>query len=310
MADSIMTVQGPVDPGSLGIVLPHEHVMSIFGGEPAAIPRYDEGRLQTVAAAYLGHLRRLGCGTLFECTTAYFGRAPALLARIAGVSGLHIVTNTGYYAAAQDRYVPEHAFRESAEQIAARWVAEWKDGIEGTGIRPGFIKTAVDGGPFSGIDRKLVRAALLTHVATGLTIQTHVGDNPAVVAEILGMLASEGVSPEAWIWVHAHAVGQADSLREAAEAGAWISLDGLGPRSASHILDILRALRRWGRLDRALLSHDGEAMDRAGGSRQLHYLLTDFVPRLGQSGFCREEIRQITSGNPARAFAVRVRAGR
>jgi predicted metal-dependent phosphotriesterase family hydrolase len=302
MRKEVMTVLGPVDPGSLGLLLPHEHVMSTFGLPAAPVASYDEARLLPAATGYLRHLKELGCGAVADCTTAYFGRDPSLLARISEASGVAILTNTGYYAAAGDRYVPEHAFKESAAQIAARWTAEWRDGIGGTGIRPGFIKTAVDEGPLSDIDRKLVRAAILTHMETGLTVQTHVGDNPAVVDEILGMLGGEGISPEAWIWVHAHAVREASGLRRAAEAGAWISLDGLGEDTAAHILGLLQALRDWGLLGRALVSHDGEAFDPSGGSRQFHVLLTSFIPLMERSGFDRGEIEQVTVRNPAQAF--------
>ena len=97
---------------------------------------------------YLKHLKSLGCQTIADCTAAYFGRQPSLLKSLSEESGIHILTNTGYYGAADDRYVPEHAFRETAGQLANRWIKEWEDGIDDTGIRPGFIKLAVDGGPF------------------------------------------------------------------------------------------------------------------------------------------------------------------
>ena len=60
-----------------------------------------------------------------------------LLRRLSEATGLHILTNTGYYGAANDIAIPKHAYDETAAQIAARWTAEARDGIEGTGIRPG-----------------------------------------------------------------------------------------------------------------------------------------------------------------------------
>jgi phosphotriesterase-related protein len=124
------------------------------------------------------------------------------------------------------------------------------------------------------------------------------------------MLRGEGVAPDAWIWVHAHAVPEAAALRRAAEAGAWISLDGLGEGTAAHILGLLLRLREWGLLGRALVSHDGEAMDSNGGSRQFHELMTSFIPLMERSGFGRSEVEQVTVRNPAQAFAVGVRARR
>ncbi len=78
---------------------------------------------------------------------------------------MNIITNTGYYGAAGDKYIPKHAYSESAEELASRWINEWKNGIGSTGIKPGFIKIGVDDGPLSDIDKKLVEAAALTHLA-------------------------------------------------------------------------------------------------------------------------------------------------
>src|SRR5207302_7308011 len=99
-------------------------------------------------------------------TPAFIGRDPRVLAELSRRTGIHVLTNTGYYGAANDKFVPPHAFAESAEVLAARWIAEWHDGIDGTGVRPGFVKIGVDpaaGEPprLSGIDAKLGRAAAL-----------------------------------------------------------------------------------------------------------------------------------------------------
>jgi phosphotriesterase-related protein len=117
-------------------------------------------------------------------------------------SGLRLVTNTGYYGAADDRFVPAHAYAETADQLAARWIAEAREGIEGTGIRPGFLKIGVDRGTLSAIDRKLIVAAARCHRATGLTIAVHTGDGAAAL-DILATLKAERVAPSAYVWVHA-----------------------------------------------------------------------------------------------------------
>jgi predicted metal-dependent phosphotriesterase family hydrolase len=61
--------------------------------------------------------------------------------------------------------------------ILTTWLGEWTNGIDKTGIRPGFIKLAVDGGGLSKIDRKLIRAAAQTHLSSGLAIAVHTGEN-------------------------------------------------------------------------------------------------------------------------------------
>src|SRR5258707_2664095 len=77
-------------------------------------------------------LKARGARTFVDCTPAWLGRDPNLLVRLSEASGLHIVTNTGYYGAAQDKYLPAHAFEESAEALAARWTSEWRGRILST----------------------------------------------------------------------------------------------------------------------------------------------------------------------------------
>ena len=142
----------------------------------------------------LKRLRAVGCQALVECTPAYLGRDPILLKRLADASEVTILTNTGYYGARQGKFLPAHAFKEWADQLAARWLNDWRAGIEGTGIRPGFIKIGVDGGPLTDVNRKLVQAAARTHLQSGLTIAAHTGDGQAAL-EQLEILAQEGVEP-------------------------------------------------------------------------------------------------------------------
>jgi len=172
-------------------------------------------------------VRGMGLSTVADCTAAYFGRDPKLLKMLSDSTGIHLLTNTRYYAAAKDRYVPKSAYGETPDQIADRWVAKFEFGIEGTGIRPGFIKIGIDGEPLSEIDAKIVRAAAITHRRTGLTIAAHTGNNPIAVSEQIRILGEEGVHASAWIWVHAQNLESPLDLMSAAEAGAWIEIDGI-----------------------------------------------------------------------------------
>ena len=305
----IMTVNGPIDPHQAGLVLPHEHVMSTFGETPARYPYYNQEKLLAAVIPYLQRIGEYGCQTLVDCTATHFGRHPELLREISKQSGLHILTNTGYYGAADDRYIPLGAYDEDENQIAARWRREWVYGIDDTGVRPGFIKTAVDDGPLSKIDRKLIQAAARAHLQNGLAIQTHVGDNWAVVQDIFEILKAEGVHPSAWIWTHAHSVQETDPLEQAAQQGAWLSLDGINAENGAHIRSLLIYLKERGYLPQVLLSHDGDSYFDGGAFRPYHYLFTDFRPQLEAAGFTQDEIQLLTVVNPQRAFTLGVRWG-
>src|SRR6267142_786931 len=217
--------------------------------------RYDADEAFRVVLPHLLALKARGARTFVDCTPAWLGRDPALLVRLSEASGLHIVTNTGYYGAAEDKYLPAHAFEESAEKLAERWTAEWRDGIEGTGVRPGFIKTGVDPGPLSAIDRKLIVAASLCHRQTGLRIHCHTGDGRAAM-DILSVLDAQRISPAAFVWVHAQNEKDRALHLRAARAGAWIELDGVAEDSLDAHVSAVVDLARAGQLGRVLLSQD------------------------------------------------------
>src|SRR5262245_49921372 len=170
----VMSVLGPIDPDKMGTTLSHEHVLVDFiGAAKVSRDRYNPDEAFAAALPHVQRVQALGCQTLVECTPAYLGRDPALLQRLALATKLHILTNTGYYGAAQNKFLPAHAFTDTADQLAARWFHDWREGIEETGVRPGFIKIGVDAGKISERHRKLVRAAERPDMATGLTNAEH-----------------------------------------------------------------------------------------------------------------------------------------
>jgi predicted metal-dependent phosphotriesterase family hydrolase len=308
---TIHTVRGPVDVGEMGVTLVHEHVLVDFAGaERVSRSRYDAGEAFRVILPHLQELRERGCRTLLECTPAYLGRDPLLLRRLSEASRLHIVTNTGYYGAASDSAVPKHAYAESARQLAARWTAELRGGIEGTGIRPGFVKIGVDPGPLSDIDRKLVEAGALCHLDTGLTLAVHTGDGAAAL-QIVSVLTRAGVSPEAYVWVHSQNERDLATRSWAARQGTWIELDGVGPTSLdAHVEGVVDLFRR-DQLDRVLVSHDAgwyHVGEPGGGGYRPHTFVFDtFVPALRARGLGEADVRRLLVANPARAFAIRPR---
>jgi len=312
IAHEVLTVGGPVAADRLAVTLPHEHVLVDFiGADKVSRERYEPNEVFEVVLPHLKRASELGCRTLVECTPAYLGRDPSLLKRLSEASGLQIVTNTGYYGAGRGKFLPAHALTETSEQLAARWIEEWRNGIEGTGVRPGFVKIGVDAGPLSTMGRKLVQAAARTHRATGLTIASHTGDGTAALEE-LALLSEEGLDTSAFIWVHAQNESNSAVHARAAQRGAWLSFDGVSPRTIERHVGAVRAMKERGMLARVLISHDagwyhvGEP--RGGTFRPFETLFTQFIPALQGAGVSDAEIGQMTIINPREAFAIRVRA--
>lgn len=306
---TIQTVLGPIPAAAFGFALPHEHVMCDFVGADKTGP--SRWNVDEVAAAILPNLLQLkarGVTGFVDCSPAYLGRDPRVLQKLAQQTGLHIVTNTGYYGGANNKFVPKHAYEESAAGLAARWVGEWKNGIENTGVKPGFIKIGVDevspaDKRLSDIDAKLVRAAARASRETNLSVTCHTGGGPAGLAAAR-LFAGEKGDPARFIVAHSDGHGHAIN-RQVAELGSWVSFDGIGSRSPDEHLQIVLPL-----LDphagRVLLSMDkgwwwvGEP--KGGKIQDYNYLSDTFLPALRKAGVRETMIRRLTVENPARAF--------
>ena len=300
----VETVLGPVDPGKLGTTLIHEHVLVDFIGADQASPsRYDADEVFAAALPKLKDLYATGCRTLVECTPAFLGRDPLLLRRLSKASGLHIVTNTGYYGANKDRHVPKFAWSETADALARRWMTEYRQGIDG--IKPGFMKIGVDAGPLSEIDGKLISAGCLCHKSTGLRLHVHTGNGEAALG-ILELMGKHDVPAKAYVWVHAQSEKSRSVHVQAAKAGAWLEFDGINPKRLDDHVNAVVELIELGYLRQLLVSHDSgwyRVGEPGGGQFNGYtYLFEAFLPQLRQRGVTDAQIRTLLTENPARAL--------
>lgn len=317
----VMTVTGPIRPADLGRTLMHEHIVVDFIGAAKATPaRVDAELAFQTALPHLRKLRERGVRSLVECTPRHIGRSVALLRRLSEASGLQILTNTGWYAAVDHKFLPPEAASDSASRIAETWLKEWRNGIDGTGIRPGFLKLGTGNGPLPQIDAKLVRAAAEVHRRTGATLFIHTGDGAAALDEIR-LLREEGVAPAALIWVHA--MNDPGPVQiEAARLGAWVSLDGysLAPQNVLRFPRFLEAHRVAGTLNRVLLSHDdgwavegngprgsGFGLFGNGNTAPFESLFTRLLPDLRAKGFSEADLDLLLVANPREALTPRRR---
>jgi phosphotriesterase-related protein len=305
--DTFQTVNGPIPISDIGFTLSHEHIMSNFGKDISETSEYDETALLNQVIPYLKKIKSLGVDTIFDCTTAYFGRRVDLLQTIGDSTGLQIVTNTGFYGAVDDRYVPEMAYNSTPEEISELWIDKFENGIDGTNIKPGFIKLAFDDGTPSEIDKTLFKAGILTHLETGMTLAVHTGNNPEAVETQLNLLQQYGVSPEAWIWTHAHTSDNLDLLVEIAQKGGWISLDRVNASNIQSTVDWLERFKSENLLHKVLLSHDGNGFPGGGEIRPFEAIMNNLIPALQENDFTDMEIDQLFVQNPKNAFSINIR---
>jgi phosphotriesterase-related protein len=316
----VMTVNGPESPGKMGITLEHEHVLVDFiGADSTGYFRWNRDSVIKKALPFVLEAKGRGVKTIIECTPAWLGRDPMLLKSISRIAGINFITNTGYYGAQNNKFIPASFYMMDSKELAGVWISEFENGIEDTGIKPGFIKIAVDPDDTLSIEhKKLITAAAITHLQTGLVIASHTGPDKPAFAQI-EILKELGIDPSAFIWVHANR-GSIEGNIKAASEGAWISLDKIdnnqdsapgSPNSISWFAERIAEIKKQGFLNRVLISHDSGWYDPAkpGGGTFNGYtdIFDALIPALKAKGLTDDDIDQILVKNPQEAFKIKIR---
>jgi phosphotriesterase-related protein len=172
------------------------------------------------------------------------------------------------------------------------------------------MKIGVNKGPLSVMDRKLVEAAALTHLMTGLSISSHTGDGLAALEQIQ-ILEDHHVNPEAFRWVHAQNEKDKNLHLQAGLKGAWVEFDGIRENTSKEHIDFILNMKNHGLLDKCLISQDSgwyHVGEKNGGDfKPFTYLLEVFVEELKKSGFSQKDVRKLLVENPRRSLEMRIR---
>jgi phosphotriesterase-related protein len=297
-----MTVTGPLAADGLGMVLPHEHIFANL------VPEYrGDGLLNDpdLAVQEVLHFAATGGKTIVDLTSPEIGRDPQMLVQVSEATGVAIVMGCGHY---RDPYLDRAWFdRHSVDEIAAYLVSEAREGVGGTGIRPGIIgEVGSDKWYVSAAEERSFRAAARAHLETGLAISTHAARWPVGTSQ-LALLAAEGVDPRRVIIGHADMVPGPGYQLELAARGCFVELDGFGTDSQyamDRALGYLLRLRTEGHLEQVLVSHDVFLTSHlhVHGGNGYDYIPTTLIPRLSAHGLTEAEITTLTVDNPRAAL--------
>jgi phosphotriesterase-related protein len=309
----IMTVTGEIPVSEMGITLPHEHVMfDLTMIDSLTANRYNKDSVIKRMLPFFEELKPFKVQTFVDGSPEFMGRDPLLLAELSRKTGIHIVTGTGWYASDNERHLPKDIKELSAEEIALIWIAEAKNGIGNSKVKPGFINIGISGDELSENDKKLVAAACITHLETGLPIMSYTGRASGALLQ-LRILKKYGVDPSAFIWLHAMEEDSRSLLLAVAEKGVWIALDGVQPdmNASVRISEMVKYIKLLRRLNHVLLSHDASGyvvgLPDGGIIRPYTELFGTFKLLMLSEGITQEEITQMMVKNPAEAFGIRVR---
>ncbi len=308
----VMTVQGPVDPSTLGFILPHEHTQCTLWHIQ---DRWDYWELtpdEPVILQELAWFKEAGGTALADLTLPGIGRNPAWLLRISELSRLPIVMGGGWYRTA---YYPPEALIEkrSVDSLAEELVHDATVGVGETGIRIGILGEIGTDKPWvTPAEERVFRAVARCSRRTGLAISTH-----AVLSDVgaaqLTILEEEGVDPGRVVIGHADSYPVLDHYLSLINRGASVEFDFLGMsftpmemHGEARVIDLLLELLHRGHADRVLLSHDvcHNSQLRHFEGNGYTYLSTTFLPRLRERGVSEAEIEQLTVVNPRRLLTI------
>jgi phosphotriesterase-related protein len=313
----VETVSGPVDVEELGLTLIHEHFRATDEAGRMQFPHlYDEQREWDAAMSDAKAVKGHGVKTVVEPSAMFLTRDAAFSKRVADESGLNIILATGVYTY---DYVPQFLANRDDDAVAAIYVHEIENGIQGTGIKAAFIKCAADAPGMTPTIEKLHRAAARASKQTGRPIMAHSRPASGTGLEQMRIFEEEGVEPAKVQIAHTGDTDDLDYIDRLLDTGCWIGMDRYGldiflPTDRRNAT-VLALLER-GRADRMHLSQDYcstidwfprevEAYLKANEVPKwsMTFLFEEVIPELKERGMTDEQLNQIMVENPKRWLA-------
>jgi phosphotriesterase-related protein len=198
-AGSVITVEGPVAPETLGVTLPHEHIFSSWSAgkfeppdsayerklarEPISLenlwyvrrnPTQHRANLRMEsfedAVAEVGHYYRAGGDTIVDVTPKGTASDPARVRGVARETGITAVHGTAYYT--RDAH-PDRIDDTSVGELADEFVSDVRDGIGDTDVRAGILGEIGTSGAIHEQEEKVLRAGARASLRTGVPVSVH-----------------------------------------------------------------------------------------------------------------------------------------
>ena len=195
-----MTVLGPIAEDSIGITLPHEHVLldttswwvkpqdpskEAIVDKPVSIEilgdirrdifvNKDNMKLNSpeLAVDELRDYRHVGGNTLVDVTSIGLDRQIGAVQDVSKRSGVNIICATGWYL---DNTHPDYVKRKTAEELAEIMVREITIGIENSNAKAGVIGEIGCDDPLTENEKKVLKASGMAQSETGAPLTMHVG---------------------------------------------------------------------------------------------------------------------------------------
>jgi phosphotriesterase-related protein len=331
----VQTVLGPIAPDSLGPTLMHEHLLwdirtpemaaadlgpeialcncwAINHGQVKA-PRNYVFHDRAVATAEVAAMREAGGRAIVELSCGGLAPDPEGLAEIARATGVAIVMGCGHYV---DEYQDAANRTRSVDDFAREIVAQVTEGAWGTGVRAGIIGEIGCQAPWTELEKRVMRGALVAQAETGAALNVHPGRHPDQPQEVADFVRAHGGDLSRLVISHIdRTIFDDERLFRLADTGCVIELDLFGQEQSIYRLNLavdqpndavrLRWIRRLidrGHGDQIVISHDICYRTRlvAFGGHGYAHIFATVVPQMRRRGFSEDEIDAILVRTPRR----------
>ena len=309
----IYTVNGPIHKEQLGVTLGHEHFKwesnEVYANQMYFDKKYDEADIKKshdMILPILQELSELSCRAVVETSPPIGGQNLKLLKQLSVDSKMHIIPCTGHN-------VPAHIyemFRDTfISQISKRWIRDFEEGldtIEGTILRPGYIKLLLQRGVLSDHDKALLEAAVITNKKTGLPIHCHILEYK-MVYEVIELLENIEADFSKFLWAHADQEGHQETIKLAYDKGMWIGFDTIQVGTYDQKVEYIKQAIEADQEDRILLSQDYDMYEEwinNGTSHNCTSFFKQFIPYCEARGISKSQILGMMTKNPAEFYDI------
>lgn len=254
----IPTTAGPVEAADLGRTMGHEHLRSMQEAPRAQFPHlYDD---EAALERHVHDVRQLipfGVETVCDPSPLDLGRDVDVNIEVTNRTGVRFVMATGIYQRFGE--IVDYFRLRDVDVLVDAFVHDLREGIQGTDVRAGFIKTAVDEPGMTPDVEKVHRAAARASLETGAPIMVHSNARLRTGLEALRILSEESVPLDRVQIAHVGDAEEPGYAHAVLAAGAYIGLDRYGADnwlSTPKRNAVLLELCEQGHSSKVILGHD------------------------------------------------------
>ncbi|MFC4352263.1 phosphotriesterase [Fodinicurvata halophila] len=335
----IQTVTGLIEPEALGQTLMHEHVLcdirspakrKIEANDPEiTLQNYHDiayGRVEhitkyrldmiEVAKEEMRQLNKVGGQAVVELTCGGLRPDPEGLVEVAKDSNVDIIMGCGHYV---EEYQDPENFNRSVDDFAQEMVGQVFGGAWGTEIRAGLIGEIGCQSPWTNLEKKVMRGAIIAQEETGAALNVHPGRDQDQPQEVADFVKEHGGDVSRLVISHIdRTIFDEERLLRLADTGCIIEFDLFGlehtyypladidmPNDGAR-LKFIRTLIEHGHLDQIVISQDicyRTRLSQFGGHGYAH-IFKNVLPLMRERNYTENEIEAILVRTPRRILTI------